>query len=479
VELSAVPGLSLKKISALHDGLGIESVADLKTACEERLVRNVKGFGEKSEKKLLESIEKLESPKERILLPRALEEAEHILEYLRGAPELVDAAIAGSLKRRKETVRHIRIVASSREPKAMIDRFLRFPALAHTNELDETRCSARLASGLHAELTVVQPADYIAALFKATGSRKHIAKLKELAEAKGMPIVAPGRNGKGGKQRRAQSEEDIYRRIGLQYIPPEMREDEGEIEAAAAGALPTPVELKDVQGMVHCHTIYSDGQSTVEEMAIAAQAMGMKYITITDHSPSAYYARGVEIDRLRAQWDEIAQVQEKVDIKLLRGTESDITEAGLLDYPDYILEQFDVIIASIHARNKMDSKQMTERLLRVLKLPVFKIWGHPLGRIIQSRPPFECRMEDVLDAIAASRAAIEVNGDPHRLDLEPRWIRAARERCIKFVISTDAHSTRGLGYLPYGVAMARRGWLTREEVLNTGNAKDFMTAVHP
>jgi DNA polymerase (family 10) len=207
--------------------------------------------------------------------------------------------------------------------------------------------------------------------------------------------------------------------------------------------------------------------------------MGMRYLTITDHSPSAFYARGVKIDRLFAQWEEIARVQEHVGIKLLKGTESDITEDGALDYPDYILERLDVIIASIHARHKMNREQMTERVLRALRLPVFKIWGHPLGRIIPSRPPFDCRMEEILDAIAASRAAVEVNGDPHRLDLEPRWIRAARERGIKFVVSTDAHSTRGLGYLPYGVAMARRGWLTRADVLNTLAADDFIKAVHP
>jgi DNA polymerase (family 10) len=285
--------------------------------------------------------------------------------------------------------------------------------------------------------------------------------------------------GTGGKATRIGSEEEIYRRLKLQFVPPEQREDQGEIEAAAAGRLPAAVRFGDIQGMVHCHTIYSDGQDTIEDMARAAEAMQMRYLTITDHSPSAFYARGVNIDRLMAQWEDIARVQEKVEIKLLKGTESDITQEGALDYPDYILERFDVIIASIHARHKMNREQMTERLLRVLRLPVFKIWGHPLGRIIPSRPPFDCRMEEILDAIAESRAAVEVNGDPHRLDLEPRWIRAARERGIKFVVSTDAHSTRGLGYLQYGVAMARRGWLAREDILNTLSVDEFTKAVRP
>jgi DNA polymerase (family 10) len=258
-----------------------------------------------------------------------------------------------------------------------------------------------------------------------------------------------------------------------------MREDQGEIEAALAGTMPIPIGLEDIRGLTHCHTIYSDGRNSIEEMALAAEAMGMTYLTITDHSPSAHYAGGVGIDRLRAQWDEIDRVQERVKTKLLKGTESDILEQGSLDYPDYLLEKFDIIIASIHARHKMDAEQMTQRLLRALKLPFFKIWGHPLGRLIGSRPPIACRMDEVLDAIAESKCAIEVNGDPRRLDLEPRWIRAARTRGIKFIVSTDAHSTDGLTNLHYGVSTARRGWLVRDEVLNTLETEDFIHAVHP
>ena len=477
VELSEVPGLSLKKIIALHDALGIESIQDLKTACQEGLVKNIKGFGQKSEAKLVKDIEKLETDEERTLLHHAMDEAERVLQHLRAAPELLKADIAGSLRRRKETVRTIRVVAASEEPKAVLDQFLRVPTLNHTSELGENCCVANLANGLRAQLNVVPPAQYISALHGLTGSCKHIVKLQELARAKNMAFGDPLHDWRGTP--RIKSEADIYQRLGLQYIPPEMREDQGEIEAAAAGTLPDLVMLEDIQGVTHCHTIYSDGQNNIEEMALAAEGMGMKYVTITDHSQSAYYARGVAIDRLRAQWDEIAQVQERVKIRLLRGTESDILEDGSLDYPDHILERFDIIIASIHARHKMDSDQMTRRLIYALKLPFFKIWGHPLGRLLQSRPPFDCRMEEVLDAVAASKAAIEVNGDPRRLDLEPRWIRAARERGVRFIISTDAHSIRGLGSLHYGVSMARRGWLTPNEVLNALDPEDFMKAVHP
>jgi DNA polymerase (family 10) len=266
----------------------------------------------------------------------------------------------------------------------------------------------------------------------------------------------------------------------MQFIPPELREDVGEIEAALTGKLPEDlIALEDIQGMVHCHTTYSDGVNSVAEMAQAADAMGMKYLTITDHSPTAFYAGGVKPDRLKQQWDEIDEVQETVKVRLLKGTESDILADGSLDYPDNILEKFDVIVASIHSRYKMNGEQMTKRILKAMRQPVFKIWGHALGRLIERRPPFECDVEKILDAIAESRAAVEINGDPYRLDLEPRWVREARKRKIRFVVSVDAHSTGALNNVRYGVSIARRGWVRKSEVLNTRGVKQFMTAVRP
>ena len=467
IELSEVPGLSLKKIIALHDALTIASIADLKAACEDGQVSKVKGFGPKSQTKLLADIEKLEKPQDGfLLLNDALQQAEKILNYLRGCPQLVQADIAGALRRRKEKSRRIIIIASSNQQKPVLSRFLAYPALARTDEIEDGCCLVRLASGTRAELVIVAPENYITTLHRRTGSRKHLAKLAGLARGK-------------NNNRIVTTENEIYHRVGLSYIPPELREDEGEIEAGKAGRLPELLTHQDIRGMTHCHTVYSDGRNSIEEMALAAEAMGMAYLTITDHSQSAYYARGVGIDRLRAQWDEISRVQERVGIKLLKGTESDILADGSLDYPDNIIEQFDIIIASIHARYKMDADQMTKRLLRALKLPLFKIWGHPLGRLLQSRPPFDCRMEQILDEIAQSRCAIEINGDPKRLDLEPRWIRLARECGIKFIVSTDAHSIGGLGNLRYGVAMARRGWLAPDEVLNTLSVENFIQAVRP
>jgi DNA polymerase (family X) len=467
VELRLVPGLTLKKIIALHEALGIASVADLKAAAEKGLIRTVKGFGAKAEAKLLAGIEKLEVGGERLLLDDASDEAERLLRHVRAGAGLGQADIAGALRRRKESVARIDVVAAGAQPERIIDDFLRYPALVHSERRDGG-CRARLAPGALVELHAVPKADYAAALLRHTGSIRHYARLEEVARVKKVDLNA-----------RAKTENEIYRRLGMQFVPPELREDAGEIEAALAGKLPQLVEYDDIQGLTHCHTVYSDGKNSVEEMALAAEALGMKYLTITDHSPSAFYAGGVELDRLKRQWEEIDRAQEKVKLKLLKGTESDILPDGSLDYPDEVLARFDIVIASIHQRNKMDAAQMTRRIVSAMRSPFFKIWGHPLGRLIASRPPLECDMEKVLDAIAGANAAVEVNGDPHRLDLEPRWIRAARERGIKFLISTDAHSTRALGYLRYGVDMARRGWLTREEVLNTLPQEAFLEAVHP
>ena len=259
-----------------------------------------------------------------------------------------------------------------------------------------------------------------------------------------------------------------------------MREDDGEVAAAMQGALPSPLVTEAaIQGMVHCHTTYSDGMHSLEQMARAAQSLGMKYITITDHSPTASYAGGLSAERLYRQWDEIEKVQQKVGIRLLRGSEVDILKDGDLDWPDAILEKMDVVVASIHNRYRLDEAEMTRRVIRGLRHPLFKIWGHALGRYVMRRPPIAVDMEAVLDAAAESRVAIEINGNPHRLDMEPRWVRAARRRGIRFTLSVDAHSTSELQNLRWAVDMARRGWLRREDVLNTLDADAFAQAVRP
>src|SRR5688572_3983005 len=470
VQLSAVPGLSLTKIKQLHEELGISSVADLKAAAEAGQLRNLKGFGAKTEQRLLEQIDKSkEKPRERLHLHHALSTAERVVEYMRTNRGLIDISFAGSLRRSVETVGTIEIVASSKKPEALIEHFRRLPLIISSVESEDNNCVAQLADGAVVSFTVATPDEFAARLFARTGSQAHVDK-----------VTARVATRKSSGKRLPRSEEELYERAGMQYVPPELREDQGEVEAALGKKLPDDLlTLDDIKGMVHCHTTYSDGKHTLEQMVRAAEAMGMKYITITDHSPTAFYAGGLKAEDLYRQWDEIDELQSNVKIKILRGTESDILADGGLDYPDRILEQFDCIVASVHARYKMDSRKMTERIVTAMRQPVFKVWGHALGRLIQRRPPFECDIERILDVIAESKAAIEINGDPYRLDLEPRWVREARKRKIKFVISTDAHSVRALNNLKYGVAMARRGWVTRKEVLNTLNTNAFAKAVRP
>jgi len=468
LELSRIPRLGLDKIAALHAALGVKTIEDLEAACVAGRVRSVKGMGEKTERRILEAIRRMREPEaQRVLLPEALAVADAMCAHFQKAPVTASAEAAGDLRRWVESVDELSLIAAADRPPDTMKHALRAPLLAEVTARAKESFQGRLANGLPVRVQVVPRSAYAPALLRATGSTAHVQHLERLARERGVRLEGD-------------SEADIYHRLGLPFIPPELREGEGEIEAAMSGALPTDlVTAGDLKGLVHCHTVYSDGQHTVEQMAQAADTLGMEYMTITDHSPAAAYAGGLTVDRLKAQWEEIARVQERVSVRLLRGTESDILADGSLDYPDAILEQLDVIIASIHRRHRMDANQMTERLVRTMSLPCFKIWGHALGRLILSRPPVECRVEEVLDAAAAGRAAVEINGDPKRLDLAPRWLKAARERGIRFVVSTDAHSVGELGNVRYGIPIARRGWVRRDEVLNTRSAAEFVRSVAP
>jgi DNA polymerase (family 10) len=480
IELSRIPGLSIQKVEKLQEELGIKSVEDLRSACEAGRLREIKGFTEKTEQKILDAITRHETREQFIHIHHAWRISERIVEYLETARGLAKAEAAGETRRWKETVSKIVIVGAANNPQAIIEHFLQFPLVIRAESKTKQECSVVLSEGYKATLIVVKPEEFAIALWRATGSEAHLKKLQPIATKKKLNIVSRNGNFVRSSSTRVKSEGEIYKRLGLQYVPAELREDAGEIEAALKKKLPDDLITEDdIQGMVHCHTMYSDGKHTVEQMVAAAEAMSMKYITITDHSPTAFYAGGVKIDRLQQQWEEIDRVQEQTKVKILKGTESDILQNGLLDYPDWILEQFDVIVASIHSRYKMNSDQMTQRIVTAMRQPVFKIWGHALGRLIQRRPPFECRIEEILDVIAESRAAIEINGDPYRLDMEPKWIREARKRKIKFVISVDAHSMNALHNVQYGVGIARRGWVRKGEVLNALGAKAFQKAVRP
>lgn len=470
VQLAAIPGLSLAKIKQLHDELGIESAEQLKAAAEAGRLRDLKGFGAKTEQRLLQQLNQpKEKARQRLHLHHAWNTAEQVIEYMQTNRGLIDISVAGSLRRWVETIDVVEIVASGKKPEALVEHFLRLPLILSSELNGDNSCVAQLADSAVVSFTAVTPAEYPVLLFSRTGNEAHVEKVSARIMSQKKRAARMPRN-----------EAELYQCAGLQYVPPELREDQGEIEAALDGKLPEDLlTLDDIKGMVHCHTTYSDGKHTLEQMVRAAEEMGMKYITITDHSPTAFYAGGLKPEDLYRQWDEIDELQSTVKIKILRGTESDILADGGLDYPDRILEQLDCIVASVHARYKMDARKMTERIVTAMRQPVFKVWGHALGRLLERRPPFECDVERILDVIAESNAAVEINGDPYRLDLEPRWVREARKRKIKFVISVDAHSMGALNNLKFGVAMARRGWVTKREVLNTLPVASFMREVNP
>jgi DNA polymerase (family 10) len=392
------------------------------------------------------------------------------------------AELAGALRRRAETVDRLVVAVGAAEAAGVLDHVARYPPAFAPLARTARSVTFRVAGGLLVETETVVPAAFPALLHALTGSEAHRARLRERARERGLVLDRLGlARAEDGRRRPMKTEAGLYRHLELPYLPPEARDDAVDLEVAAARCLAGGlVEEADIQGMVHCHTVYSDGADTVEMMARAAQAMGMRYLTITDHSPTASYAGGLSLDRLRRQWDEIAKAQETVKgLTILRGTECDILADGGFDYPDHVLEQLDIVIASVHNRHRMDEAQMTRRLVRAMRHPSFKVWGHALGRYVLRRPPIACRMEEVLDAAAESRVAIEVNGNPHRLDMEPRWQREAVRRGLRFVVSTDAHSIAELRHLRYGISMARRGLLTAPDVLNTLPVLAFRQAVRP
>lgn len=459
--------LSLRRIRTVSEALGVASLEELREACANGRLRDLPGFGEATEKAVAARLAALAERARGALLPEAEAQAAPVLAHLRAHPAATRVELAGALRRRLELSERLDVVIATSAPDAVRPHVAAMPGASGTSDGLVVRPGL-----LDVHVLVTPPERFAAAWIVATGSAGHVARLHEHARARGLDLVA--------MVAPSQREADVYAQLGLPDIPPELREDGTEIAAAAAGTLPADlVTVGDLRGAVHCHTVWSDGRDTVEDMARAADALGLRYLTITDHSASAGYAGGLDVERLKRQADEIAAVQERVAVRLLRGTESDILRDGALDFPDAVLSQLDVVIASVHNRHALDAKEMTARLVRAMRHPVFKIWGHALGRYVRSRPPFAVDLDAVLDAAAASRVAIEINGDPHRLDLAPDGIRKARARGLRFVVSSDAHSTRALANARFGVDMARRGGLTAADVLNTLPPDAFLAAVRP
>jgi len=468
VEIADLPGVSAARARTLYDEIAPDTLDDVAAALQAGRVRDLEGFGPALEKKLLKALENRHQRSEPLILAEARAVSESLAGYARGAAAVIDAVAAGSARRFMEVNDRLAIAVASRDQEAVVDHMSRHPLVLSIERPDDGPTVARLASGALCEIHVAAPDSFGLALLRATGSPAHVAAIEARAAAGGARLE------------RLPDEQAVYRAVGLPFLPPEVRDGTDEIAAAEAGDdFSDLVQLSDLRGAVHCHTVYSDGKNTVEQMARAAEALGLEYITITDHSPTAHYAGGLSVERLHQQWAEIAEVQRRVGIKILRGTESDIRSGGELDYPHEVLGQMDIAIASIHSRYKQDEDAMTHRLVTAMRQPLFKIWGHALGRLVMSRDPIPVRFDEVLDAICASPAAIEINGDPKRLDLDPERARRALARGVRFVLSCDAHSTEQLRYLELAVAMARRARIRRHHVMNTASVEEFAREVRP
>ncbi|MGQ0715336.1 MAG: DNA polymerase/3'-5' exonuclease PolX [Gemmatimonadaceae bacterium] len=472
LEIMRVPGLGIGKIHALREGLGIASVEELEDAAREGRLAKLKGFGPRTAERILKGITYLRTTTAYILYPHALTEARRLVAMVEAHPEVERAAIAGSIRRRRETVRDIDIVAACRTtPATVAASFARAGGVRDVVGAGGRSVSIRYVDGTLLDLHCVEPERFGIALWRATGSESHTTELRARATERGLALAEDELRDGSERVMPIVDEVALYDAVDLPYIEPELREGRGEVDAAARRALPSLIAYGDIKGVLHCHSQYSDGKATIAEMAAAAKARGWSYIGISDHSESAFYAGGVSRDALIAQHEEIDRVNETLEgIKVLKGIEADILADGRVDYDDEILERFDFVIGSVHSRFGMDRAAMTERVLRALDNPHLTILGHPTGRLLLTREPYAIDMEAVLDKAAELGVVLELNADPHRLDIDWQQCHAAKERGVIVAIGPDAHSTRGLDYTELGVGIARKGWLEPSDVLNTWDA---------
>lgn len=465
MELLKVPGLGPKKARVLYQELGITSIGELEYACKENRLITLKGFGVKTQAKYLAGIEYLKRFQGKYRIDEAWHQALEILNELNSCQAVVEAEIAGSLRRAAEIVEDVVLVASAHEPATVTAYFAELPQVEEVVNLGDTHASVKLGSGLSVKLTVVEPHQFVYALHHFTGSQEHHAALRQLAKNMKLTINEYGIF-HGDELLLCQNEEEFYRTLGMDYIPPELRENTGEIEASLAGRLPNLLEAKDIKGILHVHTDYSDGSNTLEQMVQAAVQKGYRYIGISDHSQSAFYARGLTEADIRRQHEEIQALQENYpEIYIFKGIEADILADGSLDYDDEILALFDFVIASIH--QFQPGKDLTERLVTAISHPAVTILGHPTGRLLLAREGYRVDMDAVFEALKKHQVAVELNASPARLDLDWRHFRRAKELGIKVSINPDAHRVEDMDDTYFGVLLARKGWLEAGDVFNT------------
>ncbi len=478
LDMMRIQGVGPKKINAIYEQLHVNSIAELEQACKDDKVAHLPGFGKKTQDKILQGIELLSQHAGRFLYPVAEEEAEQIRAALTTLPGVVRLQVAGSLRRRRETVKDIDMVlsvaddASAETRSAILDFFTQQPSVQVITGKGDTKSSVVLSSGIAMDLRVVNDSQFPYTLHHFTGSREHHIPLRRRALSMDITINDYGLfRGKDpqGELIPCKDEADIYAALGMQYVEPELREDMGEIEAAAQHKLPELVQASDIRGILHAHSTWSDGQNTIREMAEACMERGYKYLGLTDHSKVAAYANGLNEERLRKQGEEVDRLNEEFAgrFHILKGTECDILRDGSMDFDDETLASLDFVVASIHSIFTLSPEEQTQRMLKAISNPYVDIIGHSTGRILLGRSGYELDMEAVIDAAAAHDVCIEINAHPSRLDLDWRLVYKARNKGVSIPVDPDAHALAGLDVMRYGIGIARKGWLRASDVPNT------------
>jgi DNA polymerase (family 10) len=474
IEMLHIHGLGPKKIKALHDTLGINTVGELEYACNENRLVDLPGFGKKTQENVLAGIAYLRSSAERFLFDFAEDSAKAILKRLEDSGSLDRVSVAGSLRRRRETIKDIDIVASTDDPNALMDFFASMPEVEKVIAKGETKTSVRLKTGISSDLRAVSEKEFPFALHHFTGSKLHNTAMRSRAKRMNLKMNEYGIFS-DKKSLKFSDETQVFAALGLDYIPPELREDLGEIEAAESHNIPELIEADDLKGILHVHSDWTDAAATIDQMAEGAKKLGFSYIGMCDHSRTAGYAHGLEPERVIEQWEAIDRLNESSDgFTILKGIESDILFDGSLDYDDEILAGFDFVIGSVHSRFKMPEKEMTERIVRAMENPYFSLLGHPTGRLLLAREGYAVDIEAILEKASEIGVAIELNASPHRFDLDWRHLKKAKDLGVKICINPDAHHVEGLNDIYYGIGIARKGWLEKKDVVNCWNADQVL-----
>jgi DNA polymerase (family X) len=479
LDLLNLQSVGPQKVRLFYKQMGVESVEDLEKAALAGRLRELPKMDVKSEENILKAIEVYRRAAGRFLLSDAYETAQALMEFLKKLKAVAHVEPAGSLRRGRETVGDLDLLVTGRDHASIAGNFANHPRVAQVLAKGEDKVSVKLDNDLQVDVRLLERKSYGAAMQYFTGSKEHNVALRDRAKRKGWKLSEYGLF-EGQKNLASRTEEEVYEKLGLAWIPPELRENLGEIEAAEKGELPKLVELRDILGDLQMHTTASDGKTSVEEMAAAAAKRGYKYILITDHSKAVTVANGLDEKRAVENIQRIHAARKKVkNIEIWAGTEVDILGDGKLDYPDSLLKQFDIVLASIHSRMNMPAEEMTGRILKALENPYVRILGHPTGRHLLKRDPFQFDIERVFAAAKKYGVILELNGNPARLDLCDRHVKLARDRGMKLIISTDAHHPDHFDFMRYGVATARRGWMEKKDILNTYPPDKLLAALRP